>query len=198
MAAMVLAAALFLVAVSAVSAVGEVSLPRSLLQFGKEEAFPYCRCKDYKYSSSPYDLLLTNTTVAGPPGYGEFCFTIAYQGDDASGPGCYQKLAQSLDKITFGIQPACRPAFDASGRYLTVGGKKKSSSWRIKEFPAGGTLELYNMKLDKGADGVQVCMRAAAPCDLPENFFDTLPVTWAVMESSKHECCPSTTTRPLP
>ena len=32
-------------------------------------------------------------------------------------------------------EPSCMPAFDTTGRYLTINGARKKSSWRVKDFP---------------------------------------------------------------
>lgn len=186
-------ATLALLACSASAARQVSSHARGLAQFEKEAKFPFCKCKDYAPESSPYTLLPTNTSGVNSDNvpYGEFCFKLQYDGPSDTASECYTALEAKLDKLVFSIQPPCVPAFDSTGRYMTIDGKRKKDSWRIKNYPSSSALELYSLKLSAAANaGSTVCFRFAAPCNIPENLFTTTPATVSLMESSYHKCCP--------
>eukprot|EP00798_Chlamydomonas_sp_ICE-L_P009740 gene9740-7615_t len=162
---------------------------RALTQFAPVPSFPYCRCDDYAAASSPYKLTMTNTTgLDDGLSYGEYCFTIEFVGGEGS--VCRGALTDSIHKFLVSIQGACVPAFDVTNNYITVGGKKKTSSWRAKDFATASVLELFSLGLNSAHSGTKICMRASAPCDQPENFFDTMPPTVGLSESAHHKCCP--------
>jgi len=163
--------------------------------FANEPRFPFCRCTDYSAASNPYDLILNSTTFRAPNGIltGEHCLTIKYKGASANPTACYTALEENFGKLYFTIQPACVPAIDVTGRYFTINGRRRNTGWKVAQYPSGTAFQASALNFkDKSADGIKICIRAAAPCHIPRNFFDTLPITSSVIESGDHRCCPVT------
>ena len=64
------------------------------------KAFPFCRCQDYSWSSSPYSLSLASVTpLTSVPASTQFCMRLAVQPCDDSRL-CCAKLKASLHKIS--------------------------------------------------------------------------------------------------
>ena len=65
--------------------------------------FPYCRCDDYKLSSSPYELRVTSAVAVG---FGtQVTMTLASRPVPVDVQTvCYKKMLASLEKIGFGTR----------------------------------------------------------------------------------------------
>jgi len=152
--------------------------------------WPYCRCKEYDPEVNPYAFYLHTKLVDSNTG--EHCFRVELLGNDNDN-SCVSMLEDSVDKFQVAIQPACPPAFDVAGRYVTVNGTKHRS-FRVTDYPLHSIIRLNKLGLNRSiieSDVFDICFRAAVPCHIPENFFDVLPPLYTIMESSGHVCCPT-------
>lgn len=130
------------------------------------------------------------------------CFTISsntWTAPASLRPACYNLLESTLFALSFYIQPACVPSLDVSQSGVFLNGKQMPlSAWDTKAFSTGGALtvrfqqagfKLNKTKVDNSAQ--VLCIKAIAPCNVPANFFATLPVNYTVFESSSRKCCPA-------
>lgn len=161
--------------------------------FANQPLWPFCRCNDYSAASQPYNVTLSSQPIAingQANAGGEHCLTISYLGPSSTPTSCYSALEVMLDKLQFTIQNPCVAAWDVTSRYISVNGELKISGYVIEEYPSNTIVRLSNLRLNKDtAEGTRICFQLPVPCNTPVNFFDTIPVTWIVMESGAHKCC---------
>ena len=86
---------------------------RQLLQApDPSKSFPFCRCTDYSWSSSPYTLTLESATpLTSIPASTQFCMRLAVQPCADASSTCCGLLKKSLHKID--IETGERPGWQA-------------------------------------------------------------------------------------
>ncbi|KAG2489104.1 hypothetical protein HYH03_012330 [Edaphochlamys debaryana] len=147
--------------------------------------FPFCQCQDYRCSTSPYRLVSIPSPTKRP---GELCYRIDRVGCSQANP-CCKMLLDTLGKVEFSVEETCKSDYINAA----VNGVFQNSYFDT-DFPTG-KIRVTPLRMNVNtATNSTIClrMRANSTCASYSGLCGNSNgmCTYAVFESSNHQCCP--------
>ncbi|PNH11083.1 hypothetical protein TSOC_002146 [Tetrabaena socialis] len=170
-----LAAALLLVAVLHAAAQEELDASPPSPPFSQDDpdaaylfGFPFCRCTDYRCSTSPYVPVKESEEVL-PNGNYKVCFRFQDNGC-ATGNTCCQKILQLMDKFEVMADKTCSKAVAA----VTFGNVSRISSTFFDTDFSVGKLRVTNLGATRAMMQKNLmCFTIKPPCASFDAFFQS-------------------------